>query len=82
MEEERIIQSVQSVLNNILLLGLCPPQTSEGMMNLLGKFASKEEILRVFKEGKIKWVMGMGEGMTYEDYNREMNKTAEKYMMS
>lgn len=79
--EKSALQNVQNALNTIVLAGQSLPRTSEGMMILLGKYASKEELILFFKEGKVKWTMGMGEGTSYEDYNREMNEAAEKYMM-
>ena len=76
------IEEIGRILNQLLVMGCSPPTTSEDLMCLLGHYGSKQDLIQLFREGRVKWVRGMSEPMQDREYQAIMNTSMIRYLTS
>jgi hypothetical protein len=80
LSDVKKIQIIEITLNTFLIEGKSPPRTSEGLMKIFDGCGDKDEIIRWFNDGKIKWIKDMKDPTPNTEYHYSMNSAMVNYL--
>lgn len=83
INESECIRHIEQMIYRTMLMGSLP-KTSQGLMRLFKETSkcmdhvTKDDIIRYFREGRIKWVSGLNQDC--DAYQKSMSESAIKYL--
>ena len=80
LSDVKKIQIIEITLNTFLIAGKSPPRTSEGLMKIFDGCGDKDEIIKWFRDGKIKWIKDILDPIPNTEYQDLMNTAIIEYL--
>lgn len=78
--ETKVIRDIFAITSQCLICGELPTET-EKLMKLFQKVeATKEEIIQLAKDNKLKWLYDIHHHESKEDYNKNMSMSLAHYL--
>jgi len=80
MEEQMKIKIIENTVNTFLMIGISLPKTSVDLMELFKCCGEKQDIIKWFQDGKIKWDKYNIDNISNDEYQKIRNKTMVRYL--